>query len=70
MLTVRIEQWTAEVEARGETKGKAEGVLSMLRRRMARDTLTIDAARAEVEDLCREGDFTRDEADRVLAKLG
>ena len=70
MLTTRFEQWKAGVEARGKAEGKAEGMLAILRRRIARNTLTIDAARAEVADLCNDGDLTRDEADRILAKLG
>jgi hypothetical protein len=37
---------------------------------IARNALTIDAARVEVDDLCHHGDLTREEADRNLAKLG
>jgi hypothetical protein len=74
MLTARIEQWKADVEARGEARGKAEGkaeaALAILRRRIARHTLTIDAARVEVDELWRDGDLTRDEADRILTRLG
>jgi hypothetical protein len=69
-MTSVIELLRAEGKAEGMAEGKAEAALAMLRRRIARDALTIDAARAEVEDLCREGDLTRDEADRVLARLG
>ena len=74
MLTTRIEQWTAQVEARGEARGKAEGkaegTLAILRRRIARGTLTIDDARAEVQDLRDDGGLTGDEADRILTSLG
>jgi len=51
-------------------EGKAEATLAILRRRIARHTLTIDAARAEVAELCNDGELTRDEAERILAKLG
>ena len=56
--------------AEGKAEGKAEAALAMLRRRIARCTLTIDAARAEVDDLCREGDLTPDEAARISTRLG
>lgn len=86
MLSVRIEQWLNDVEARsaamgmarglaegraeGKAEGKAEGTLAILRRSIARGTLTIDSARAEIDGLLRDGDLTRSEADVILAKLG
>jgi hypothetical protein len=70
MLTTRFEEWKAGVIALGEAKGKAEGILALLRDRIDRQTLEIDAARAEVEHLYHKGHLTRDEADRVLTRLG
>jgi hypothetical protein len=65
-----IDIFRDEFKAEGKAEGKAEAALAMLRRRIARSTLTIDAARAEVDDLCREGDLTPDEAARIITRLG
>lgn len=60
----------AEGKAEGMAEGKAEATLAILRRRIARGTLTIDAARAEIADLRQSRDLTADEAERILARLG
>ena len=70
MLTTRFEEWKAGVEARGKAEGKAEATLAILRRRIARGTLTIDAARAEVDELRHNGDLNAAEALLILARLG
>lgn len=58
------------LKAEGKAEGKAEATLAILRRRIARGTLTIDDARAEVDELRHDGDLSADEAGLILARLG
>lgn len=58
-------------EARNaEAKGKAEGELTAILHMVAKGRATIDAARAEIEELVTAGTISRVQADAALAKLG
>ncbi len=65
-----IAQGEARGEARGEIHGEAEATLQLLRRQIAKRTLTIDQARADVEDMIAHGDIHAEAGRMVLECLG
>jgi hypothetical protein len=59
-----------EIKAEGEAKGKAEGLVAGIRHRVAKGTLTIDAARAEIQELVTEREIPYEVGQQALVLLG
>lgn len=65
-----LEETAAAAEAKGIAKGEAKGKLDAILHMVAKGRATIEAARAEIEELVVTGTITREQADASLAKLG
>jgi len=73
MLTTRIEQWTAQVEARGEArgeaKGKAEGLIQSIVDLACDRVLSRETAALRLRHLAEQGIVTQEQVDGAIARL-
>ena len=60
----------AEGEAKGRAEGRAEGLIALIRHRVAKGKLTIDEARAEVQELIADGDISAEVGQKTFVLLG
>ncbi|GDY13492.1 hypothetical protein LBMAG53_23700 [Planctomycetota bacterium] len=60
----------AEGEAKGRAEGRAEGLIALIRHRVAKGKLTIDEARAEVQELIADGDISAEVGQKAFVLLG
>lgn len=70
MLDELVNEANAKGEARGEARGEANGKIAELRRLVAKGRLTVDAARAEIEDLIATQAIPEAIGREALGKLG
>lgn len=54
---------------KGEAKGEAKGVIASIRHRLTKGRLTLDEARAEIQELIADGEIPSAVGQQALAQL-
>jgi len=69
MLTTRIEQWTAQVEARGEARGEAKASIQTIVELALAGDLSRETAALRLRHLAEQGIVTQEQVDGAIARL-
>jgi len=70
MLGERMEQWVDELEAKCKAEGKAEGLITLVRRSVAKGRMSIDEARIEIREMMASGEIPLAAGEIALDQLG